>query len=350
MKRLVILLEGAQTPSSRLRILPYVELLDHEGYVCTVVVIPKLFLKRVEIFFRVWRADLLIVQKKLFRPWELTLLLLTGVKLIYDFDDAVMAVPDFVTEARERERSRRERYFRATVIRSDWIIAGNEYLASTARSITERVSVIPTMIPIARYSAIKRTSSSDRTIIGWIGTKGNLGYLESLRPVFERLHRAYPQLCVRIVCDQFPDLGNIPQERIRWREQDEVQALADVDIGIMPLSDTEWTRGKNGYKLLQYMACGIAVVASPVGMNRALVEHGRNGYWAGSSDEWVVALSRLIESPPLRRTMGQEGRRMVEQSFTTEHGWRMFCVVIKRVLGESDGHVHTASSSNTQTI
>lgn len=194
------------------------------------------------------------------------------------------------------------------------VIAGNEYLAQRARQAgSDRVEVIPTAIDLDRYVG-QEYSPTKSVTIGWIGTPLTSEYLS---PVRSALRQIWKEGNVKIVAIGSGPLewGDVPVEVRPWQRSAEVQELLGFDIGIMPLRDTEWERGKCGYKLIQYMACARPVVASPVGINREIVVHGSNGFLASSNEEWVTMLSTLKDQPELRRRMGQNGRAMVEEKY-----------------------------------
>jgi glycosyltransferase involved in cell wall biosynthesis len=146
--------------------------------------------------------------------------------------------------------------------------------------------------------------------------------LKTLIPVMKRLQSQHPKLTFRFIGagTNFSCAG-LHVETPAWSEQLEVELLAECDIGIMPLPDTEFMRSKCGLKLIQYMACGLPVVASPVGVNTEIVEEGRNGYLASSEDEWFQKLDKLIRNPEIRMNFGNTGRAKVEAGYTLEQGF-----------------------------
>lgn len=207
------------------------------------------------------------------------------------------------------------------------VVCGNDYIAERARLAgAKRVEILPTCVDLARY-AMPSGGSEVPTIptIGWIGTPYTARYLAGVKPVIERLAhlRAFRMLTVG---SEFPDLQCRNQVARTWTEESETAHLQHMDIGIMPLIDAPWERGKCGYKLIQYMACGKPVVASPVGVNRRIVAHGENGFLAETEEEWFAVLNRLLDDPDLRARMGQAGRRRVEDSYDVG-------VVFPRLLG-----------------
>lgn len=205
---------------------------------------------------------------------------------------------------------------------ADTVVVGNSYLAAYARQFARRVYVIPTVVDLARYPR-RRDCAADGTIrVAWIGTPVTARLLKPLIPVMERLQAEHPRLsfCFIGAGDGFLRNG-LRVAVAQWSEQTETDLLSTCDIGIMPLPDDEFMRGKCGLKLIQYMGCGLPVVASPVGVNREIVEEGRNGFLAATDDEWFEKLDRLVRRPELRLSLGEAGRTKVESSYTLEHGF-----------------------------
>jgi glycosyltransferase involved in cell wall biosynthesis len=202
------------------------------------------------------------------------------------------------------------------------VVVGNLYLADYARQFTTRVCVIPTVVDLSCYHARTGAHTSDTVRVGWIGTPITANLLLALIPVMERLQSQHPKLSFRFIgagnnfsCDGLR--ADVPA----WSEQTEIDALSGCDIGIMPLPDTEFARSKCGLKLIQYMACAMPVVASPVGVNRELVEEGKNGYLASSEEEWFQKLDKLIRDPELRMALGKAGRGKIAAGYTLEYGF-----------------------------
>lgn len=194
------------------------------------------------------------------------------------------------------------------------IIAGNEYLASYARRHNSRVEVLPTVVDIERYDRERRPKRSTDFTVGWIGSPSTAAYLRNVQPALAQFFaRAAGQL---VLVGSGPiDLPGVPVHVRSWSESTEVDELSDFDLGIMPLPDTPWTRGKCGFKLIQYMAVSLPVVASPVGVNAILVDHGVNGFLATSTVDWVTALTVLAGDRTLRGSMGQAGREKVARQY-----------------------------------
>ena len=196
------------------------------------------------------------------------------------------------------------------------IIAGNDYLREYALKYNSQVSIIPTTIDTDAYRPeLCRPRSGGKPVIGWTGSYSTLQHLESAVPALEKLSQRHAFRLVVIGAEP-PRISGVEVEARPWRAETEVADLADIEIGIMPLPDDPWTRGKCGLKALQYMALGIPPVVSVVGVNGEIVEDGVNGFLAESDDDWVERLSLLIEKPSLRRQLGEAARQTVEERYS----------------------------------
>lgn len=201
------------------------------------------------------------------------------------------------------------------------VAVGNDYLAKRAESAGARsIAILPTVVDLARYPAcspIDLSQAAGLPTVGWIGSPITDHYLNLVEEPLRRMVTR-DEARISLVGATSAALSGLPAERHEWREETETSHIALFDIGIMPLADTPWERGKCGYKLIQYMACGKPVVASPVGVNRDIVEHGVNGFLAETPEEWTGALRRLATDPDLRRRLGAAGRAKVERHYSLE--------------------------------
>jgi len=224
--------------------------------------------------------------------------------------------------------------------RAALVTVGNAYLAGRAESAGARsIELLPTVVDLSRYPAPARpvsgagTGAGRQPVIGWIGSPMTDHYLTLINDPLRRLaEESGARLC--LVGATPGALGDLAAERHAWREDTETGHIAGFDIGIMPLADTPWERGKCGYKLIQYMACGKPVVASPVGVNRDIVEHGVNGFLAETPQEWTDALRRLADDPDLRRRLGAAGRTKVERHYSLS-GTAPHLIRLLRAAGET---------------
>lgn len=264
-----------------------------------------------------FRYDLLWIEYELFPWWPAwfeRLLARVGVPYVVDYDDAIF----------HRYDSHRNRFVRFLLGRkidqvmrgARLVIVGNDYLAERAqRAGARRVELVPTVVDLNRYH-VPAPGPPQPYTVGWIGTPLTAPYLQLVREPLAEVGRS-EDVRVTLVGSGPVTLDHVPVEVRPWSESSEIAELQQFDVGIMPLRDEVWERGKCGYKLIQYMACGRPVVASPVGASRGIVEHGVNGFLASDGAEWVQAL-RALRDPALRIRMGTAGRAKVEHTYCVQ--------------------------------
>lgn len=237
-------------------------------------------------------------------------------KLVVDIDDAVFHRYDQhrLGVVRRLFGRKIDRLFEA----ASAVTAGNAYLAARAEEAgAARVHVIPTVVDLERYRPRATATRADPLTVGWIGAPRTTRYLTPIAAALEAVRARHAIRCVAVGAR--PDqVAGTAFEAVPWDEATEVELLRTFDVGIMPLPDDPFERGKCGYKLLQYMACGLPVVASPVGVNRELVSAGTNGLLATTPREWEEALGALLGDAELRATMGAAGRRRVDQAYSLQ--------------------------------
>lgn len=280
----------------------------------------RAFLHRLEALIAARHFDLVVVEKEIF-PYFPALperaLGWLGVPYVADYDDALFHQYDQHRSAWVRRLLGRKI---ARVMRgAELVTAGNAYLAEYAfRAGATHVEIIPTVIDLERYPRSSVTRPPDMPFtIGWIGSPSTAKYLQAIA-------RALAEVCaggqarVRLIGSGSLELPGVPVEVLPWDEATEVSNMQQFDVGIMPLPDQPWERGKCGFKLIQYMACGLPVVASPVGVNTEIIEHGANGFLANTIDEWVQAMRTLMLDTALRQRMGQAGRGKVEENYSVQ--------------------------------
>jgi len=199
------------------------------------------------------------------------------------------------------------------------VICGNHYLAEKFSQWNSNVVVIPTGVDTDQLRPIVNRDTTESPIIGWIGTAGNYNYLELIEPALKKVLTSFPDTRLQIISNQFPAFLAHFGEQLDfklWRPGIENDLLPRLTIGIMPLTDSEWARGKCAFKMLQYMAAGIPVVASPVGMNAEILASSSVGLAAQNNEQWVESLSTLLESPETAESMGENGRQLVEKKYS----------------------------------
>jgi glycosyltransferase involved in cell wall biosynthesis len=213
---------------------------------------------------------------------------------------------------------------------ADAVVAGNEYLATRARKAdASKVEIIPTVIDLGRYPQVPPGDNGPFTI-GWIGSPNTIRLVE---PIVDALREACKVIDAKVVLVGSGPVGfdDLSVEVVEWSEETEIDSIARFDVGIMPLQDTPWQRGKCGLKLIQYMGCAKPVVASPVGMNTSIVTDGVNGYLASTHDEWVTMLKRIEEDRELARQIGANGRERVEDKYCLSATVPSWCNLIEQI-------------------
>jgi len=314
--KIIFLTHNKLLPSPRYRVMQFLPYLRSRGFECTVEEMPSGILAKRRLFRRLDRFDIVFVQKKTFYPWDIRAIRRRARTLVYDLDDAVMFSDSLKGGAESWQRRWR---FGAMVRAADLVIAGNDYLADQVRRLKGNVRIIPTCVDLRRYTRRDRSRRNDgRVVLGWIGTWAALDYVRPLRPVIERLGRLHGNIALKIICNRFFDLDGVPVMKIPWSRETEVEELFDIDIGLAPAVDDNWWRGKCGLKIIQYFAAGKPVVCNPVGVNAQLVADGGTGFQAASREDWFRRLERLIEDEALRRRMGAEGRKLVEERYSLD--------------------------------
>ncbi len=278
-------------------------------------------------------ADVVVLHQIKLSAMEARLFASFSRRRIFDVDDAIyVRKPRQLGDAPDDSRWRK-RKFAATCRWVDVVAAGNDVLAGVARASAPAVMVLPTSIDTAAYQPTTATAADPPTIV-WIGSPENLVYLEMIRPALARLTTRYPTLKMRVICSRFPDWPLINVERIAWSSATEAKELAAAHIGVMPLTDDEWARGKCAFKLLQYMAAALPCVASPVGANTEAVIDGFNGFHARTVDDWERHLEALIRSPELRARLGASGRAHVESRYAMRTYQARYLELLQRLAQE----------------
>ena len=239
-----------------------------------------------------------------------------GRPLVYDFDDAI-----FLSNSSEANRFasalKYPQKVAAIIKRSALVLAGNEYLADYARAYNSAVTVLPTCVDTNVFVPRQAPRpAGDPLLVGWIGTPTTATYLKSLGPSLSRLASRHP-FVLRVSGSGGPlEFSGVTTMNEPWSLEREVELFNTCDIGVYPLTDDEWAKGKCGFKAIQFMACGVPVVAAAVGVNREIIEDGVNGFLASTDDEWVEKIGRLMASPELRRRLGEAGRRTIEARYS----------------------------------
>ena len=270
------------------------------------------FIKRLLALVTLGGRDLIVIEGQLFPyapPLVERLLRWCGYRMVIEMDDAI-----YLTRGHERK-------IPALLAMAHGAVVGNEQLASYARQFAPQVWVVPTVVDTDRFLPKQpsvgppRDPTQDTITLVWMGLAYNLAYLDVLAPAIRAL-QTRSHLRLRVVCSRPPKLEGVNVEFRVWNMDREVADLQDAAIGVMPLNDTAWARGKCGLKLLQYMAVGLPAIASPVGVNRDVIMTGHNGFLAATAQEWYDCLESLCRQPQLRQDIGLAARRTVEERYS----------------------------------
>ncbi|HZR22171.1 MAG TPA: glycosyltransferase family 4 protein [Vicinamibacterales bacterium] len=269
-----------------------------------------------------------------------------GVAVIYDFDDAVY-LPNTSDANRAIGLLKWPQKVARILERSDGVIAGNEYLAAFARRHTDAVRVIPTCVDTTKF--IPQPHANPIPVVGWIGTPTTAPYLMSLAPALQQLART--RRFVLRVCGAGTPIAmpGVTVENTPWTLDGEVALFNTCDVGVYPLTDDEWARGKCGFKAIQFMACEVPVVAAPVGVNRDIITDGVDGFLAFGERDWSEKIARLLDDAALRASFGRAGRDRIERDYSLRaNAPKMIDAVaaaVERARGRTTGAVPVAAGA-----
>jgi glycosyltransferase involved in cell wall biosynthesis len=346
--------EGA---SNRIRVEQYIPYLESKGVACKVrpfmnrpfykiLYLPHRYLEKIFWFFictvnrlfdlfRSASYDVIVVHREAYPFGEAFMeymLHKLGKPIIFDFDDAIF-LPNTSENNIYIDRFKKPGKIPKIIKMSSVVIAGNSDLAGYALRHNTRVVVIPSVIDTDIYVPVVHESGKKKIVIGWVGSNTTKRFLYDIKSALKELSSKYPDLQMEIVGADTYGLGLANVVNTPWSVKSEIEALKRFDIGIMPMPDNEWTRGKCGFKAILYMASGLPVVCSAVGANKEIVENGVTGFWATGIGEWTDKLSSLIEDRDLRERLGAAGRARAERYYSLNVCAPRF---LKAINGRSD--------------
>lgn len=309
MKKILFISKGAEASSTRYRALQFFPLLESAGFTPVHHTVGGRLGSYLSALRRAKQADCVVVLRKTFPSLYLRLLRMSARRLVFDFDDAIFCNTDGSASTTRMKR------FAATARLVDHIIAGNEFLAAKACKFNAAVTLIPTSLDPDRYDI--QASKSDRHFdLVWIGSKATRKYLMDAIPWIALAAAHIPNLRLKFIADfDLPDFG-IPTLPVKWQKETEAAEIASAHLGIAPMRDDDWSRGKCALKVLQYMAAGLPVVSSKTGANTEVIGDGQCGCLASSPQEWVDCLASLAANPELRHRLGKAGQKRVRSSYS----------------------------------
>jgi glycosyltransferase involved in cell wall biosynthesis len=274
----------------------------------------------------------------------------SGVPMVFDFDDAIFVSyrspsNGYLSYLKFASKTK-------TICRiASHVMVGNPYLAEYALQVNDHVTVIPTTIDTEKYRVPERKEKSGPPVIGWTGSYSTVQHLDTMRGALKKLAEKEP-FRLRVIGTPAYECPPVNVEALPWRADTELEDLSEIDIGMMPLPDDRWSKGKCGLKALQFMALGIPTICSPVGVNTDIIQDDQNGFIAGTEDEWVDKLSRLLRSAELRQRLGQAGRATVEEKYSaitqTPRVYEIFKSVLRDVSVPVDAVVQSRSAATGQ--
>jgi glycosyltransferase involved in cell wall biosynthesis len=330
-----------RSPTQRFRFEQYINYLNDNGFNCKhfyiieakddkvfysngnflkkAILVLKFYFKLLKLTFKEKNVDLCFVQREAFvlGTTYFERFFAKRAKMIFDFDDSIWL--QNVSEANKKFVFLKNPNKTKELIKiSNLVFAGNQYLADFAKNINPHVIIVPTTIETNLYKPTIK-SETNKVVIGWSGSVTTIQHFNYAVSALKKIKARYNDLIdIRVVGD-----GNYVNEELGvkglpWKKESELDDLGVIDIGIMPLPDDEWSKGKCGLKGLQYMALGIATIMSPVGVNTEIIQDGENGFLAKNEEEWIEKLSLLIENKALRKTIGDQGRKTVVEKYSVD--------------------------------
>jgi glycosyltransferase involved in cell wall biosynthesis len=304
----------------RYRLKAFKPYLENQGHRLELRAIPRGLWARLRLWWSVRDADAVILQRKLLAGFHLTMLRRNARKLIFDFDDAIFRRDSFSTK-KDADVTRLRRFV-ATLHGADRVVAGNDFLRrESVRFVNaERVHLVPTCVEPRDYPLARHRRAAAGVQLVWIGSASTLQGLDRQRPLFDIIGKHVPGVRLKVICDVFPRFKRLPLVPTPWSQETEAAELASADIGVSWTPPDQWSLGKCGLKVLQYMAAGLPVVANSVGVQALLVRHGETGFLAQTPAEWVQAIRTLAADTELRQRMGRAGRQLVEREYSVDRG------------------------------
>ncbi|MCU0600890.1 MAG: glycosyltransferase [Desulfobacterales bacterium] len=306
--KLLIISNNLSRASFRLRVGDHLDFLDKEGIRCNVRQLPRKNLERWKLFKTSGQYDAVLIQRKCLNFWDAAVLSRFCPKMIFDYDDAIM----HSATKPESRLTNHFRLFKRTARMMDVMIAGNEYLAGYARRYCKQVHILPTGLDTMAYQVQGVQKSRNEIRLVWIGSQATLKYLAELSPVLEQIGKTHKKVVLRIIADKFFDLENMSVQKHLWSLDNQISDLVACDIGLSPLPDNRFTRGKCGFKILQYFAAGLPVIASPVGVNEKFIKESNAGLLAMTHSEWQDAIEKMVNGIAVYRQLGQNGEKYVQ--------------------------------------
>ncbi len=326
--KVLLLSNNPARASFKQRFAVYFDILKQNGIDVTVTQNKSGFFRKKKIFKAALNYDCVILHKKGLNPIDAFLLRKYSKKIIYNYDDAVM----FKDSNPEKYSASHYLPFKRSVKACDIVLTGSQYLADFARELGAKVKVLPLGLETDKYYIpnIKKDDGNIRLV--WIGSETTLRYLEQIKNVLESLGKKYDNLKLRIIGDTFFDLENMEVEKCKWQMDKRSQYLCECDIGLAPLPNDRFSNGKCSFKVLEYGAAKLPVVASPVGTNSSHLIDTKTGFLAETLEQWGDSLTKLIEDETMRNEMGEAGYNVAQEHSIEKIGTKL-ALFLKEQIG-----------------
>jgi glycosyltransferase involved in cell wall biosynthesis len=296
----------------------------------------KRFVQRLRDAWNADKYDIIFIQREAFMTGSIYFekqFAKSKAKVIFDFDDSIWL--QNVSEANKKFSFLKDASKTSNIIAvSDMIFAGNQYLADYASQFNKNIHIVPTTIDTQEYQRMVLPKEDDKVCLGWSGSITTIQHFKFAVPALTQIKNKYgDRIKIKVIGDANYKNEELDVISLDWKKQDELKELSSFDIGIMPLPDDMWAKGKCGLKGLQYMALEIPTIMSPVGVNSEIIQDGANGYLATTDEEYVNAISKLIDDEILRKKVGAEGRRTVIEKYSVEANKGKYLQYFNEVLG-----------------
>lgn len=241
-----------------------------------------------------------------------------NIPIVFDFDDSIWLNDTSEGNKKLAWMKKPEKTSEICQL-SNLVMIGNQYLADYSKKFNQNVMIVPTTIDMNYHIALNKTQEKEKICIGWTGTTTTLKHFDTAIPILKKIKEKYQNsVYFKVIVDSDEWKRDIEVKLVKWTKKSEIDDLSEFDIGIMPLPDDDWSKGKCGFKGLQCMSMKIPVVMSPVGMNNDLIKHGENGFLANTQQEWFDYLCELIDSFELRQKIGARGYETVKDNYSVE--------------------------------
>lgn len=322
-KSILFISKGIDSSATRYRAIQFFPLLKLNGFIPSHVTASGGLLAVSNTLWQASQADIVVVLRKTFPSAITWFLRLVSTRLIFDLDDAIFCRSNGLPSTTRMKR------FAHIVRISDHIFAGNQFLAENSLKFNDAVSVIPTCLNVAKYKVVAEKPDEYIDLV-WIGSKSTSKYLLDILPLLEKVSETLGKLRLKIIADVGLPRAKIPVVAVPWTEDGEAKELVSSHIGIAPMIDNDWTRGKCALKVLQYMAASLPVISSNVGVNSEAVVDGKTGYLVNSPERWITAINDLLTNEKNMIEMGVAGYSRVKQHYDIKVVFQQILTVLEQ--------------------